>query len=337
MVYLDHLVSGLLMGATIYATFFTDYVHEWHEYAEDHPEWHIEELFHLLPPIVLILLIFLYRRHRQMRRVLAELRAAQIELKEKEEIENQREKMAALGHLASGLAHEVNNSLQPIMGLSDVLIASSATENQMVRDGIVMIHESALHIRDVVRKVNTFSRSEKEAQLQVVPFFKTFDEVFGFTSMLVPATVLFKNNAIDGDIHKLDNAHILISKSDLIQVLTNLITNAVYAMKGKGEVNVDISKVKFEGKHLVDQGITAGPHVQIAVKDTGSGMDEQTIHRAFDPFFTTKPEGEGTGLGLSTVYGIVKSWGGDIKIQSCVGHGTSVIFTIPIYGESHVA
>jgi PAS domain S-box-containing protein len=223
------------------------------------------------------------------------------------------QKLEALGTLAGGIAHDLNNTLVPIMALSK-LTARRFEQGTPVRNNLETIYEASERARDLVRRVLAFSRKEEPEQQEA-----NLGDVVREVLKLMRATV---PTSIQLDAAIADVPPILADASQIHQVITNLISNAVGAMtNGMGTINVSLG--------LTSHAKSAS-EVCLSVADSGCGMDETTQQRIFEPFFTTKAVGQGTGLGLSIVHGIVASHGGRIEVKSKLGKGTRFELYFPL-------
>jgi two-component system, cell cycle sensor histidine kinase and response regulator CckA len=227
----------------------------------------------------------------------------------------QAQKMEAVGRLAGGIAHDFNNLLTVIMGYSHVIAAELGREHPL-HSKIEETQKAGERAAILVRQLLAFSRKQplepKNLNLNNV--------VANLESML--------QRLIGADIRlaiTLDpsNALVRADQAQLEQVIMNLVVNARDAMTQGGTLTIDTAQVELAKSPLyhVDP-LPPGPYVKLSVRDTGSGMDRATQAHIFEPFFTTKEEGKGSGLGLSTVFGIVTQSGGGIDVTSRVGHGT---------------
>ncbi len=233
------------------------------------------------------------------------------------------QKMEAVGRLAGGIAHDFNNFLSVIMancGLArmDLVAGHPAVER------IEQINKASQRAAALVQQILTFSRG-REQERSVMNLKTVVREATTMLRSALPRSVEIRT------VFAPDCPSILADAGQIQQVVMNLATNAAHAMKQKGGV-LDISLDSFE----VDEDFIAqnpdlqpGPHVRLTVSDTGHGMDNATLERIFEPFFSTKPQGEGTGLGLSVVHGIVKGHEGAINVYSEVGRGTSFKIYFP--------
>jgi PAS domain S-box-containing protein len=219
------------------------------------------------------------------------------------------QRMDALGTLAGGIAHDLNNALVPILALSKRL---RDQPDRPARDygNLDLILSAAYRARDLVRQVLAFSRKEI-AEKRPIDLGQLLRETMSILRASIPASISLEQRIeevplITGD------------PSQLHQVVINLVTNAAYAIgPSRGKIEVELRA-----------GASCG-EIELLVRDTGCGMDGETVRRIFDPFFTTKPVGEGTGLGLSVVHGIVVSHGGSIQVESEPGRGSSFVVALP--------
>lgn len=230
----------------------------------------------------------------------------------------QAQKMEAIGTMAGGIAHDFNNILFPIIGyiemtMEDVPACSKARKN------LGEVLKATNRAKELVQQILTFSRrSEHEIKpLRVQAIIK---EALKLISSLLPATIEIHQN-IDNNC-----GLILADPGQIHQLIMNLCTNAYHAMEEGGILKVNLSDIKLKEDDLTGSDMTPGPYLLLKVSDTGQGMEKDVIERIFDPYFTTKEKDKGTGLGLAVVYGIVKEYGGDIKVYSEPGEGT--VFTI---------
>ena len=229
---------------------------------------------------------------------------------------NQMQKMESLSRLTSGIAHDFNNILSAIIGYNQLNnFAGEDCENQKLKEEILFnteqVNMASERATNLIKKMMTYSRQNTQnKEIEVKPTHEVIDEVL---SMIRPAlTSKFQLNAeLDNDLT------IQIDSTELHQILTNLIVNARDAMKQGGLITISLRQVTTH--ELVCNSCVktlVGDFIELSVADNGTGIEQEVITHIFDPFFTTKPVGEGTGLGLSTVSGMVHEAHGHITIES---------------------
>jgi nitrogen-specific signal transduction histidine kinase/CheY-like chemotaxis protein len=234
----------------------------------------------------------------------------------------QSQKMEAIGSLAGGIAHDFNNLLSPIIGYAELLL-SDLPEGSEAHENIGRIHSAGKRAGDLVRQILTFSRStDSEIKpLKIAPILK---EVMQLVRSTIPATIEIK--------HVIDPrcAMVMADPTQVHQVAMNLITNAYHAMRTTGgAMDVRLENCTIEVGESVGLTLSPGDYVCLTVADTGHGMDSATLSKIFDPYFTTKERGEGTGLGLAVVHGIVRKFNGDVKVTSEIGKGSAFSIYLP--------
>jgi len=235
------------------------------------------------------------------------------------------QKMEAVGQLAGGIAHDFNNILMTIKGVTGLLLADTGEASALGRD-LLQIDESADHAATLTRQLLAFSRRQV-LELEVV----SLNEVIaGMEQML--GRVLGDPVAVECTLEP-RIGWVRVDTSQMKQVIMNLALNARDAMEHGGVLSIRTANVEPGDPRLVNLSETTYGAVSIEVADTGGGMDDATLARVFEPFYTTKEPGRGTGLGLSTVDGIVRQSGGDIQVASAPGRGSTFTVLLPRVAE----
>ena len=229
----------------------------------------------------------------------------------------QAQKLEALGALAGGITHDFNNILSSIYGYSQLALLE-LPEDSTVRAYLKDMHAAANRARELVKQILTFSRQEPQTQSPVEVGI-IVKEALKLLRASIPATVEIRQN-IDRTA-----GSVMANPTQIHQILMNLCTNAYHAMRETGGVlGVSLAREEMtDGAVVNGVSLVPGSYLHLEVSDTGHGMDEDMLDRIFEPYFTTKPRGEGTGMGLSVVHGIVKSHGGQTTATSSPGKGST--------------
>ncbi len=232
------------------------------------------------------------------------------------------QKMEAIGTLAGGIAHDFNNILAAILG--NVVLAQREPMEPVARSRLGQIKQSAEQARGLVQQILAFSRRQPHS-LKRQPLAPVVEESVRLLRPLLPAMVELELVLPDAPMTVQADA------TQLHQVLMNLCTNAWHAMNGAaGRIEVRLDRQTLDDDTAQRRGLQSGPHAHLAVIDNGCGMNEATRQRLFEPFFTTKPVGQGTGLGLAVVHGIVSAHQGAIGVTSTPGRGTHFDLYFPL-------
>ena len=254
---------------------------------------------------------------------ISELKKTQLRLKDKTEQLMQAQKMESIGTLAGGIAHDFNNILSSILGFTQLAL-DQVEKNTGIEDDLHEVLNAGNRAKDLVNQILAFARKSEEESKPMQPSIIA-KEVLKFIRSSVPTSIDIRQN-INSD------SFIMASPTQIHQILMNLITNAAHAMEDLGgllEVSInDISAHSVLEKETI--GLKQGDYVQIRVSDTGTGISDEIITSIFEPYFTTKGIGEGTGLGLSVVHGIVETYGGKIGVASRLGEGSTFTIYLPI-------
>ncbi len=264
----------------------------------------------------------------------AELRQAYDQLKkettEREQVEaqlRQAQKMEAVGTLAGGIAHDFNNILAAIIGFSEMARDKTA-EGSPARRHMERVFDAGIRGRDLVKQILTFSRNA-EQEKQPLKLAAVVKETLKLLRASLPTAADIRMNL------QSEAGFVLADPTQMQQVVMNLCTNAAHAVRRTGgSISIDLTGFSFSSpEDAPDPAMSPGLYARLSVTDTGEGMPPAVFGRIFDPFFTTKAPGEGTGLGLSVVHGIVASHGGTITVSSEQGKGSTFNVYLPVYRE----
>ncbi len=249
------------------------------------------------------------------------------EVTERELERRQAHKMEAVGRLAGGVAHDFNNVLTAIFGYADLLLDQFPAEDPRRAD-VQEIRRSAERAASLTRQLLAFSRKQ-----MMQPRILDLNEVISSLHKLLARLVGEDIRVITS--RSSDLWPVRADPGQIEQVLMNLAANARDAMPEGGTLTIDTGNVLFEEEDRINRpGLKPGAYVTMTVVDTGLGVPESVVPHMFEPFFTTKEQGKGTGLGLATVYGIVKQTGGGVYVESQEGMGTRFVIYLPRVPES---
>ncbi|NQU59183.1 MAG: response regulator [Rhodospirillales bacterium] len=231
--------------------------------------------------------------------------------------------MEAIGTLAGGIAHDFNNILSIILGYTGLTLDHEHIDDE-TKENLGMILEAANRARGLVDQILTFSRRGEQQRIQV-EMQSILEDGLRLLRSSLPSTVEIRKEIGPGPFS------VMADPTQMHQVLMNLCTNAGQAMEAGGILEVKLDHAARAGTPPgASLGEVAGRDVRIMVRDTGVGMDAETMERVFEPFYTTKAPGVGTGLGLSVVHGIVSDHGGSIVVKSAAGAGTTFTVLLPV-------
>ncbi len=249
-------------------------------------------------------------------------------LEEKAKLEKQQrhsQKMEAIGTLAGGIAHDFNNILGIIMGFTELSLDDTGKDSQ-VHQNLKQIYSAATRAKDLVQQILTFSRQidDKKTPLRISAVIK---DVLKLLRSTLPTTIEIRQKITEND------RMVLTDEVQIQQVVMNLCINAQQAMGPEGGIlEILLENVFLDEDYIKGKDLKPGLYVKLSVIDTGHGISPENIKRIFDPYFTTKQPGDGSGLGLSVVHGIVKKHSGDISVYSEPGRGTAVHIFLPVMG-----
>ena len=247
-------------------------------------------------------------------------------LKKTERQYRQSSKMEAIGTLAGGIAHDFNNILTAILGYTELALATVPKESRTQRN-LQEVLTAGHRAKHLVQQILTFSRQSGLEQ-KPVQIHRVVGEAMKLLRASIPTTIEIRQQ-----IHS--ESTILGDYNQMHQMIVNLCTNAEYSMRETGGVlSIVLDDVEItEPPPTEHPDLKPGPHVRLMVKDTGQGLSPETLERMFDPFFTTKPIGEGSGMGLAVVHGIITAHGGSVSAESTQGNGTKIEVYLPTITE----
>lgn len=285
------------------------------EHIENIRKWHSDEESFASMAASIVAQVFTNRKRRQ----------AEEEQKKLQDQLNHARKMESVGQLAGGVAHDFNNMLNVILGYSELAMENSDPKTSQYKK-LQEIYNAACRSADMTRKLLAFARKQ-EIEPRILDLNETIEKELKILRRLI-------GEDVDLTWHPCPRIWpVKMDPSQIDQVLTNLCVNARDAVCGAGRITIETSTVRFDEAYCDRHAdFLQGDYVMLTVSDDGCGMDEKTREKLFDPFFTTKAIGKGTGLGLATVYGIIKQNNGFINVSSQPGQGT----TFRIYFARHV-
>jgi PAS domain S-box-containing protein len=233
----------------------------------------------------------------------------------------QSQKMAAIGTLAGGIAHDFNNILSAILGYAELALVDLPPESAL-KNKLEGIQSSGNRARDLVEQILAFSRKEEQVMAPVAMNL-LIEDALKLLRPTIPRTIAINTRTAAP-------CHVLGDPSRLHRIVLNLCTNAYQAMAENGGVlDILLSEEQLAGEAAAMAHLSPGRYAKLVVADTGVGIASDHVVHVFDPYFTTKEKGKGTGLGLATVHGIVKSHGGAIQVDSQIGKGTTFTVYLP--------
>ncbi len=242
----------------------------------------------------------------------------------------QTQKMEAIGTLAGGIAHDFNNILCVITGYSQLGL-QFFPDDEKLQKYFCVINDAGNRATDLVNQILAFSR-KSETNLETLMVEPLIKEAIKFLRASLPTTIEISQNI------QPDCGEIIADHTQIHQIIMNLCTNAGYAMKEEGGVlTIRLSDIEINQTNLPKPNMNIGDYVQLTVEDTGGGIPKETLERIFDPFYTTKPVGEGTGMGLSVVHGIVENYDGTITVESKTGEGSKFEVFFPVVKEDKIS
>lgn len=267
-------------------------------------------------------------------RLAAEMTSREIAETERRNAETQlrhMHRLQSIGTLAGGVAHEFNNVLLPLILYTDLAL-EDLPENSPVRPHVERVMRLANRAKGLSEKILTFGRRSDDGLKSVSDIAPVVDEAMSMVRAVIPASI-----EIETDIER-PAGPLMCDANEIQQLIVNLCSNAYRALlQGGGKITVGVSDCLIEAEFAAQYPrLEAGSYIRLSVADTGEGMDSATVERIFDPFFTTREVGDGTGLGLSVVHGIVEKHGGEIIVNSELDIGTTIDVYFPESDENSI-
>jgi len=234
----------------------------------------------------------------------------------------QSQKLESIGTLAGGIAHDFNNILSSIIGYTELAL-DDAEKGTLLEENLQAVYSAGERARDLVKQILAFARQSNEAK-KPTRVDNIAEEALKLIRSAIPTTIEIRKKIES-------NSLVTGNATQVHQLFMNLCTNAAHAMEDSGGI-LEVGLVDVEvdaGSPLMQSGLKPGDYIKISVSDTGSGIDQDIIDSIFEPYFTTRGVGEGTGMGLALVYGIVESYSGKITVNSELGKGTTFCIFLP--------
>jgi len=242
----------------------------------------------------------------------------------------QAQKLESLGILAGGIAHDFNNMLVPILGNAEILLLNNAAYDNKTKECLTQLYESALQAKELVRQIFNFSR-HKKIERQPLQIQSCVNTVLKLMKSGIPRNISIK------EVMDPSCPPVIADTTQLHQIIMNLVSNGVHAMdKTGGVIKISLMPVNVSQSDS-NGGVKPGNYICLSVSDTGVGMSKEVMNHIFEPFYTTRGDEDGTGMGLSVVYGIVKDMNGGIKVQSRLGEGSEFRLYFPELMKKSVA
>ena len=294
-----------------------------------HEGWNLEEIIAAIPALLLVTGWFAQRRGREARRLNKELAQTVTDLEDSIEqrraIEEQlREgyKMAAMGTLAGGLSHELNNVLQPIITIAQLGVDRDHVSVEQRKVEMQQVLKAAHRGADIVKNALGLAPGGARETDDIEPW--------GYLGEFAVRARRSLRAGVEVDVRVgTRRGHIRVNRVEIDEAMNNLVANAAEAIDHAGKIVLAADIVDIDAGAASVRGMVPGNYVRVAVTDNGPGMSDEVKRHAFDAFFTTKADDDAIGLGLSVVYNLARGWGGDAAVESSPGEGSTFELLIP--------
>lgn len=297
--------------------------------TRDQEGWNLDEIVAAIPALLLVTAWFAWRRWRESAQLNGELAETVAELEDaitgRREMEEQlREgyKMAAMGTLAGGLSHELNNVLQPVITLAQFGLDRDHVSEPERKAEMTQVLRAAERGAEIVKNALALAPGGSRETDDVEPW--------GYLGEVAARARRSVGSNVEVDVRVGSRrGQIRVNRVELDEALNNLVTNAAEAVNYAGKIALAVETVEVDAESARARGLVPGDYVRITVADNGPGMSSDIKQHAFDAFFTTKADADAIGLGLSVVYNLARGWGGDAAVESEPGEGATFELLIP--------
>ncbi len=328
----DLILFGIICVGLSFSMVYFDVFERWYHFTRFHEKWELDELFAVAIALLAAGSFMAVRHTIHLDKMIRQLHITEESLREERKIKAQNEKLASVGEIAGGMAHEINNALQPAIGMSDILKRRLENEDPKLTEYVNMIYESSIQARNIVQNVLAFARG-RYMDIHFLEAVPAIENSLEMAATILPGGVRLETELAPANVPEFQ-PYFLINETGLSQIFSNLFKNASDAMNDQGEIKVSLVYEMWEASKADALNIVPGLYAKITVQDTGPGIPEETLKRIFDPFFTTKSVDKGTGLGLSTSFGLMRQFNGAIFAESISGQGATFYLLFPVLDES---
>ena len=320
-------IVALILLAVLFIV--VDLVEVVFEATRDTEGWNLDEIVAVVPALVLVTAWFAARRWRegthlnaQLQQTVAELEDAIGERRVMEEQLREGYKLAAMGTLAGGLSHELNNVLQPIITLAQLGLDRDHVSEAERKAEMAQVLKAAERGAGIVRNALALAPGGSRETEEIEPW--------GYLAEAATRARRSVGPGIEVDIRVGSRrSSIRVNRVEIDEVLNNLVANAADAVEPGGKIALAAENAEIDAETADARGVVPGDYVRVTVAENGSGMSEEVRRHCFDAFFTTKSDEDAVGLGLSVVYSLARGWGGDVAVESEPGEGSTFEVLIP--------